>query len=117
MTGLAVVAGQWRFAAADRALLNSRFLPWALRAGARAPDLMCIYYERHFDESLEELRLRWRLETAPSAPQNTQRPPRLLRTELAGGGAAAVVGDSAMAGEAAGEPGPGEAAGQPGTAA
>jgi ubiquinone biosynthesis protein COQ4 len=117
MTGLAVVAGEWRFAAADRALLNTRFLPWALRAGARAPDLMCIYYERHFDESLEELRLRWRLETAPAAPQNAQRPPRLLRTELSGGAAAAAKGGAAAAGEAAGEPGAGEAAGQPGTAA
>ena len=31
----------------DRALLNREFLPWALRAGARAPDLMCIYCELH----------------------------------------------------------------------
>ena len=29
----------------DRVLLNREFLPWALRAGARAPDLMCIYCE------------------------------------------------------------------------
>jgi ubiquinone biosynthesis protein COQ4 len=73
MTALAVLAGEWRLAPADRDLLNSQFLPWALRAGARAPDLMCIYYERHFEEPLEELRLRWRIETAPSAPQNMQR--------------------------------------------
>lgn len=71
MTGLAVLAGEWRLDASDRALLNSRFLPWAVRAGARAPDLMCIYYEKHFHEPLEDLRLRWRIEVAPDAPQNT----------------------------------------------
>lgn len=73
MTALAVLAGEWRLAAEDRALLNSLFLPWALRAGARAPDLMCIYYEQHFEEPLEDLRLRWRIEPAPPVPQNTQR--------------------------------------------
>lgn len=72
MTGLAVLAGEWRFKPEDRALLNTQFLPWALRAGARAPDLMCIYYERHLEESLEELRLRWRIEVAPAAPQNVE---------------------------------------------
>ncbi|PRW32984.1 ubiquinone biosynthesis [Chlorella sorokiniana] len=72
MTGLAVLAGEWRFKPEDRALLNREFLPWALRAGARAPDLMCIYYEKHFEDNLEELRLRWRIEPAPAAPQNAQ---------------------------------------------
>ncbi|KAL4422775.1 hypothetical protein ABPG75_008972 [Micractinium tetrahymenae] len=81
MTGLAVLAGEWRLRPEDRALLNSQFLPWAVRAGARAPDLMCIYYEQHFREPLEELRLRWRIEVAPSAPQNTQKPPRRRAAE------------------------------------
>lgn len=77
MTGLAVLAGEWRLKAEDRRLLNEQFLPWALHAGARAPDLMCIYYEKHFQESLEELRLRWRIEVAPSVQQNMQRAARL----------------------------------------
>ena len=50
-------------------LPGPQFLPWAVRAAARAPDLMCIYYEQHFGEPLEELRLRWRIEVAPSALQ------------------------------------------------
>ncbi|KAL4448904.1 hypothetical protein ABPG77_007621 [Micractinium sp. CCAP 211/92] len=83
MTGLAVLAGEWRLSSEDRALLNSQFLPWAVRAAARAPDLMCIYYEQHFGEPLEELRLLWRIEVAPSAPQNTQSAPRQRAAEPA----------------------------------
>ena len=49
MTGLAVVAGEWRLKAEDRRVLNTVFLPWALRAGTRAADLMCIYYEKHLE--------------------------------------------------------------------
>lgn len=60
-----------------------QFLPWAVRAAARAPDLMCIYYEQHFGEPLEELRLRWRIEVAPSAPQNTQKAARQRAAEPA----------------------------------
>lgn len=32
--------------------------------------------EKHFEDNLEELRLRWRIEVAPAAPQNTQKPRR-----------------------------------------
>ena len=38
----------------DRALLNREFLPWALRAGARAPDLMCIYCELIVHSGVEQ---------------------------------------------------------------
>ncbi|PSC76530.1 ubiquinone biosynthesis [Micractinium conductrix] len=89
MTGLAVLAGEWRFTPEDRALLNREFLPWALRAGARAPDLMCIYYEKHWAESLEELRLRWRVEVAPAAPQNMQRQRQQAADRAAAAAAAA----------------------------
>lgn len=70
------------------------FLPWALRAGARAPDLMCIYYEKHWAESLEELRLRWRVEVAPAAPQNMQRQ-RQQAADRAAAAAAAAPGAAA----------------------
>jgi hypothetical protein len=49
MTGLAVLGAQWRLPAQDRALLNSQYLPWAFRAGSRCRDLMCVYYEKHFE--------------------------------------------------------------------
>ncbi len=51
MTGLAVLAGEWRLKPEDRRQLNSIYLPWALRAGTRAADLMCIYYEKHLHVS------------------------------------------------------------------
>lgn len=65
MTGLAVVAGVSRMKRTDRDRLVKEYLPWAVRAGARSADLMCIYYEKHFDEDLEELRARWRITMAP----------------------------------------------------
>lgn len=70
MTALAVVAGEWRLKPEDRRVLNTVYLPWALKAGTRAADLMCIYYEKHLEEDLEELRQRWRILPAPHAPQN-----------------------------------------------
>lgn len=44
------------------------YLPWAARTGLRCADLMCIYYERHLDEDLDELRCRWRVVPAPPPP-------------------------------------------------
>ena len=73
MTALAVAAGEARLGAADRAVLNGTYLPWAVGAGARSADLMCIYYERHLEEDLEALRRRWRITPAPQARQNTPR--------------------------------------------
>lgn len=92
MTALAVAAGELRQRGDARALFNARFLPWALRAGARCADLLPIYYERHFEEDLEELRHRWRITPAPEAPQNTLRRKQQPPTE----------GDAAAAADAAG---------------
>ena len=49
MTALSVVGAQWRLKPQDRRLLWSQYMPWALRAGAAAPDLLCLHYERHFE--------------------------------------------------------------------
>lgn len=52
MTGLAVLAGEIRLAGPLRRELNTVFLPWALKAGSHAADLMCIYYEEHLEVRL-----------------------------------------------------------------
>ncbi len=62
---LAAVAGPLRLNAARRAELSRTHLPWALRAGAQAVDLMCVRYEAHFHESLDVVRARWRIVPAP----------------------------------------------------
>ena len=51
MTALSVVGAQWRLKPEDRRVLIREFLPWAVRAGARSADLMCLYYEEHFEVS------------------------------------------------------------------
>ncbi|DBA81666.1 hypothetical protein WJX77_006826 [Trebouxia sp. C0004] len=65
MTALSVLGGQFRLKAQTRAELYQDFLPWALRAGFRSADLMCLYYEKHFEDDLEDLRRQWRIEIAP----------------------------------------------------
>jgi hypothetical protein len=49
MTALSVVGASWRLKPADRGRLVSELLPWALQAGSRSADLMCLYYEKHFE--------------------------------------------------------------------
>lgn len=73
MTALAVVAGELRLSGKQREELNRNFLPWALQAGATAPDLICLHYEKHFEEDLGELRKRWRIIPAPAPPPRATR--------------------------------------------
>ena len=49
MTGLAAVGAQYRLKPEERAVLQQRFLPWALRAGTNCHDLMTLYYEHHIE--------------------------------------------------------------------
>ena len=48
MAALSVAGAQWRLKQGERVRLNTQLLPWALRAGTRSTDLMCLYYEEHF---------------------------------------------------------------------
>ena len=41
-------------------------LRWALRTGHEAEDLLCVYYERHFEEDIDELRARLRVPPLPN---------------------------------------------------
>lgn len=49
MTALSLLGGQFRLKAQARSQLYQDFLPWAVRAGFRSADLMCLYYEQHFE--------------------------------------------------------------------
>lgn len=46
----------------DRARQLASVAPWALRAGAACADLMCVRYEDHFAEDLQQLRQRLRIQ-------------------------------------------------------
>lgn len=90
MTAMAVVGAQFKLSSTDRQLLQSVYLPWALRAGLRSADLMCIRYEDHFGEELEELRRRWRISVAPTPPPHLA--PNGQRAAGSGGGGGAGGG-------------------------
>ncbi|XP_043687163.1 ubiquinone biosynthesis protein COQ4 homolog, mitochondrial-like [Telopea speciosissima] len=66
---LSVIGGTARFNGRQRALFYQHYFPWATRAGLRCTDLMCVYYERHFHEDLEDVRRKWGIITAPAAPK------------------------------------------------
>ncbi|WIA35249.1 hypothetical protein OEZ86_003709 [Tetradesmus obliquus] len=68
MAGMAVAGAQFKLSPQDRQLLWKTYLPWAAQAGLRSADLMCLYYEQHLQEDLQELRARWRITPAPQPP-------------------------------------------------
>ena len=48
MAALSIVGGQWRLTAEERQRLMTTLVPWAIQAGSRCADLMCLQYEKHF---------------------------------------------------------------------
>ena len=56
MPALSVLGASWRLKSSERSLLMGTYMPWALHAGSRSADLMCLYYERHFEVCLMLLR-------------------------------------------------------------
>ncbi|OWM75881.1 ubiquinone biosynthesis protein COQ4 homolog, mitochondrial isoform X2 [Punica granatum] len=63
---LSVMAGTARFNEKQRTVFFRHYFPWAVQAGVRCTDLMCIYYERHFPEDREDVRRRWGIVPAPT---------------------------------------------------
>lgn len=62
---LAALAGPLRLGAERRQAYRAVMLPWALRAAARAPDLMCLDYESALPRPLADVRAEWGIEAAP----------------------------------------------------
>lgn len=65
MTAASVAAGYARLKPEKRQQLTSVLLPWAMRAGLKCKDLMTIYYEKHVNDDLDELRQAWKITVAP----------------------------------------------------
>lgn len=68
---MSVVGGTVRFTDKQRRLFYQHYFPWAINAGARCTDLMCVYYERHFHEDLDDVRERWGIVPAPPPPRSS----------------------------------------------
>ncbi|KAE8678392.1 Ubiquinone biosynthesis protein COQ4-like protein [Hibiscus syriacus] len=69
MCFLSVVGGTSRFNQKQRTLFFQHYFPWAVKAGFQCTDLMCVYYEQHFHEDLEDVRRKWGIIPAPTAPK------------------------------------------------
>jgi ubiquinone biosynthesis protein COQ4 len=61
MTALSVMGASWRLKAQDRNRLVTELLPWAMQAGSRSADLMCLYYEQHFEVGSINICCSWML--------------------------------------------------------
>ncbi len=48
MAALSVLGAQFRLKQEDRSRLMTDLIPWAVQAGSRCADLMCLRYESHF---------------------------------------------------------------------
>ncbi|XVE91628.1 hypothetical protein REPUB_Repub01dG0026600 [Reevesia pubescens] len=66
---LSVVGGTARFNEKQRTLFFQHYFPWAVKAGLQCTDLMSEYYEQHFHEDLEDVRRKWGIIPAPTAPK------------------------------------------------
>ena len=55
MTGLAAIGAPFRLSGARRDKLK-QYIPWALRCGGSARSLMTVYWERRWDQDIEELK-------------------------------------------------------------
>ncbi|KAK0573373.1 hypothetical protein LWI29_007190 [Acer saccharum] len=66
---LSVIGGTARFTEKQRTLFFQHYFPWAVRAGTQSTDLMCLYYEKHFDEDLDDVRRKWGIVPVSAPPK------------------------------------------------
>jgi len=65
MCVLGAIAGPVRLGPVHRQRYFSVFLPWSLEQGFKAKFLMNIYYEKHWEDDIDELRKQMNIEPAP----------------------------------------------------
>jgi len=65
MCVLGAIAGPVRLGPVHRQRYFSAFLPWSIEQGFKAKFLMNIYYEKHWEDDIDELRKQMNIEPAP----------------------------------------------------
>lgn len=73
MAALSALVAPARLSSAERSLLWRVYVPWALRTGREAEDLLCVPYERLLGEGLDEVRRRLRFAPAPTVELEAMR--------------------------------------------
>ena len=63
--GLSTVIGPLRLTHAERYILLTQYIPWAMRSGTECEDLLLYDYEKHIDKDIDEIRIELNLEPAP----------------------------------------------------
>ncbi|XP_045200588.1 ubiquinone biosynthesis protein COQ4 homolog, mitochondrial-like isoform X2 [Mercenaria mercenaria] len=68
MCSLGAAFGALRLGPVHRQKYISTYLPWAIRNGRNGKMLMCVYFEKHWERDLQELRDELNLEPPPEIP-------------------------------------------------
>ncbi|KAK7309885.1 hypothetical protein RJT34_06978 [Clitoria ternatea] len=63
---LSVIEGTARFSEKQTKLFYQHYFHWAVPAGMQCTDLICVYYEQHFHEGLEDVCTKLKIVPAPA---------------------------------------------------
>lgn len=66
---MSALVGPLRLKSEDRRVLMTQLVPWAVRCGRRAPDLLAIKYEKRLEDDVDGLRKEWEI-TVPNVEMN-----------------------------------------------
>jgi ubiquinone biosynthesis protein COQ4 len=67
MAGISALFGPLRLTPEKRHRLYSEYVPWALKCGGTARNLISVYWERRWDQNVDEMRKEFGIIDAPEA--------------------------------------------------
>lgn len=67
MAGFAAAFGHLRISQAKRARLFKEYVPWAIKCGSSAQSLITVYWEKRWEQNVEEMKRELGLWDAPPA--------------------------------------------------
>ena len=71
MCAMSAFVGPLRLPPQEASMLLRDYVPWAARCGTRSELFMNVYFERHFEDGIDDLRDRLSFEAAPPLPEGT----------------------------------------------
>lgn len=67
MAALSAAFGHFRLDSKKRARLFSEYVPWALKCGSSATSLITVYWEKRWDQSVEDMKKEFGIWDPPEA--------------------------------------------------
>lgn len=67
MTGISAIFGPLRLTLKKKERLYSEFVPWALRCGGTAKSLITVYWEKRWDQNVDDMKKEFGISDPPEA--------------------------------------------------